>query len=102
MFGARQRLRDSDQGACPCGQERPSLSLWDVATGQPVRVLRIHCRNACGARLRELGIVEGAVIELVQRADPLLLYAKDTRIGLDPRTASQIEVEYAGSDSQVA
>jgi Fe2+ transport system protein FeoA len=101
MFGARQRLRGHHRGACPCGQECPGLSLLTAATGTPVRVLRIHCRHDCGLRLRELGIVEGAVVELIKRADPVLLYAKDTRIGLDPRTAAQIEVEYA-SDSQAA
>ena len=98
MFGWRRRMRHN----CPHCREATGLSLWDADPGKPVRVLRIHCQHDCGARLRELGIVEGAVVELVKRADPVLLYAKDTRIGLDPRTAAQIEVEYAGPGEQAA
>jgi Fe2+ transport system protein FeoA len=106
LFGFRQRHHQHGQRApqwrCECEQYQPGLSLLTVNPGQSVRILRIHCSNTCGARLRELGIVEGAVVELVKRDDPVLLYAKDTRIGLDPRTAAQIEVEYAGADEQAA
>ncbi len=106
MFGFRQRQRRRQHAGpltpCACEPAAPALNLLTAETGKPVRVLRIHCRHDCGLRLRELGIVEGAVVELVKRADPVLLYVKDTRIGLDPRTAAQIEVEYASPDEQAA
>ena len=102
MFGARHRMRRHARRGCLCGHHGDGLTLFSADPHKPVRVLRIHCRHDCGARLRELGIVEGAVVELVKRADPVLLYAKDTRIGLDPRTADQIEVEYTCPDEQAA
>lgn len=104
MFGFRHRHRKHAGPRCHRGCEviQLELSLLNADIGTPVRVLRIHCRHDCGLRLRELGIVEGAVVEVVKRTDPVLLYAKDTRIGLDPRTAAQIEVEYASTDEQAA
>lgn len=56
-------------------------------------IRRIVPGVACAARLRELGIMEGASVLVLKQSNPLLLLAQDSRIAIDPATAGGIEVD---------
>jgi ferrous iron transport protein A len=77
------------------------MPLSNLAVGQSARVIGYnqqspHSQDAIN-RLRELGMVEGATVEMRHRApfggDPLAAYVRGTVIGLRKADASLVIVE---------
>lgn len=66
--------------------------LADCCQGEVITVVSIDPKLAVGQRLRELGLIEGSQIILLRQSDPLLLLVKESRIALDPKTATGIKV----------
>lgn len=63
--------------------------------GSYVEVLSIDSGLSCAARLRELCLLEGQLIRIVRRSDPLLLDVRGSLIAIDMETAACIEVRDA-------
>ena len=71
------------------------VSLADVPTSQPVRVTGIRGGGPMTYRLMEMGLIEGAQVEVVGRAplgDPLHLRLGDYQLSVRSDDAELIEV----------
>jgi Fe2+ transport system protein FeoA len=88
---SRHRRRHGRHGQRQHGRD----CLRDCRAGELVVIARIAPDLACGPRLRELGIIEGAAVLVLRQSDPLLLLAQDSRIAIDQLTAEGIQVNPA-------
>jgi ferrous iron transport protein A len=71
------------------------VSLAHVPLSQPVRVTAVHGGGATAYRLMEMGLVEGAMVEVVGRAplgDPLHLRLGDYELSLRCDEAELVDV----------
>lgn len=78
---------------CRCGRRL----LSDCRFGQVVEVQSVQPELGCAQRLRELGILEGASLQLMRGQDPLLVLVKDSRIAIDLHAAKHIVVRVSES-----
>jgi len=70
--------------------------LTMVASGQPVRLIKISAGRKLTRRLTELGLTPGVSFEVVHNhGGPLLLAVRNSRLALGQGMASQILVETA-------
>lgn len=68
-------------------------SLCCAKSGQSARVLRVEgCENQA-ARLRDLGLIEGATVTVVRDGDPLLVRVCDARVGIGRSAAMDVMCE---------
>ena len=65
-------------------------SLCCARSGQSARVLSFsrECNEA--ARLREMGICEGATVTVVRHGDPLVVRVDDARFGIGREAATRV------------
>jgi DtxR family Mn-dependent transcriptional regulator len=77
--------------------ETPRRSLADLAAGESARVLRVTDEDAAQLRyLAELGVVPGALLEVLERAPfggPITLRVNGRRSSIGPALAGQVVVE---------
>lgn len=72
------------------GHEAGCAALCCARRGETACVLRLNGSDATVARLRELGLREGATVEVVRDGDPLLIKVNGARFGLGRRCAMDI------------
>ena len=75
--------------------EPQNISLCDVPSGQKVRVVAVQAEGELGRRIRDMGLVPGAEVQVVGRAplrDPLALRLSGFTLSLRNREADQILV----------
>lgn len=70
------------------------LPLASVATGQNVRIRAIRGANGDTQRLRELGLFEGRIVQVLRNDEPMICRIGHSRFGLCRRTARSILVEH--------
>lgn len=73
-----------------------SLNMRQLRVGQFARILHIHAQGELGRRIRDMGLVPGAEIQIVGRAplkDPVALRIKDFTLTLRNNEADHISVE---------
>ncbi len=80
------------------------ISLRKLKVGQKARITRVLAEGELGRRIRDMGLVNGADIEIVGRAplrDPVALRLKDFTLTLRNNEADHIFVEepHEGSGS---
>lgn len=71
------------------------FSLRDLAVGQPAVIASIEAGGELGRRIRDMGLVPGAEIQVVGRAplkDPVALRLKGFTISLRNNEADHIKV----------
>ncbi|WP_027184362.1 FeoA family protein [Desulfovibrio inopinatus] len=72
------------------------ISLRKLKVGQKARIARVLAEGELGRRIRDMGLVRGADIEVVGRAplrDPVALRLKDFTLTLRNNEADHIFVE---------
>ena len=73
------------------------MNASEMREQQPCVVLCIHMEKQDAKRLFYLGIYEGAILRLIQKAplhDPYLFYVQGTHLILRKQDAKRIEVKY--------
>ena len=81
----------------PPPEEAPLPRLDEVAPGRRVKVVHIHGRGLSRRRLLAVGMVPGAVVEVLRRApldDPVEYRVKGTDFSIRARDAHLVEVRY--------
>ena len=76
--------------------------LCDLYVGQKARVLRVAARGELGRRIRDLGIVSGALIELLAEApllDPIAIKVNESVISLRISEAKMVQVTIEGQQA---
>lgn len=68
-------------------------SLCCAKSGQSARVLRVEGCEDQAARLRDLGLIEGATVTVVRDGDPLLVRVCDARVGIGRKAAMDVMCE---------
>jgi Fe2+ transport system protein FeoA len=68
-----------------------------LPVGHRAQVLEVSGELDVAARLRELGLLEGAQIIVIRQSDPVLVVLQDARIALDHQIATGIAVEPLGA-----
>lgn len=71
------------------------MSLAKAPMARPVRIVGVHGDDPMSYRLMEMGLIEGAQVEVVGRAplgDPLHLRLGDYELSLRSEEASLVEV----------
>ncbi|WP_233513085.1 FeoA family protein [Absiella sp. AM29-15] len=72
------------------------MNASEMREQQLCEVIRVHMEEADTKRLFYLGIYEGAIIRLIQKAplqDPYLFYVQGTHLILRKQDAQRIEVK---------
>jgi len=90
---SKHRHQNHKHGFRGCSR-KGLLTLLDCEDGTRLRIQRFACSLGCQQRLRELGLLEGECVTLLRGSDPVLLWAEESRIAIDPKTAGAIEVTY--------
>ncbi|MBG0776257.1 MAG: ferrous iron transport protein A [Desulfovibrionaceae bacterium] len=73
-----------------------TICLRQLKEGQPARIAEVQARGELGRRIRDMGLVPGAEIEVVGRAplrDPVALRLKGFTLSLRNNEADHIRVE---------
>lgn len=73
-----------------------AFSLRLLQIGQKARIVRVSSQGELGRRIRDMGLVPGAEVEVVGRAplrDPVALRLKDYTLTLRNSEADSIDVE---------
>lgn len=73
-----------------------TISLRDLSVGQAARIATVSAQGELGRRIRDMGIVPGAEVEIVGRAplrDPVALRLKGFTLSLRNNEADHITVE---------
>ena len=65
-------------------------ALCCARNGQQARVLRFAEESAETARLREMGICEGATVTVVRDGDPLVVRVEEARFGIGRQAAMRV------------
>ena len=68
------------------------LALTECAEGDDVFVVSLDGDSPISARLRVLGVMDGAPIRVVRSGSPLIIEAGETRLCLRANEASQVRV----------
>ena len=71
------------------------MTLTELKINQKAVILKINCIKRARDRLNDIGVFEGDVITLINKApfnDPLLIKVKNSYIAIRVSLASQIEV----------
>lgn len=83
-----------------------SISLRQLAVGEPARVVTVSAHGELGRRIRDMGLVPGAEIKVVGKAplrDPVALRLKGFTLSLRNSEADFITVErVAANDGETA
>jgi Fe2+ transport system protein FeoA len=74
---------------------QPPISLADLCSGQQARVDHIPPDAQAARRLAGLGVYEGVCLRVIHQADPMIILAGATRIGIAASLARQIRVTLA-------
>jgi Fe2+ transport system protein FeoA len=72
-----------------------SLATAEAGRDFLIRAIQVGNPRQC-RRLRELGLLEGRIVRVLARRDPLICLVGDCRLGLCRRLASGILVEAVG------
>jgi Fe2+ transport system protein FeoA len=80
-----RRLREDEHHL----HELDCSALCCAKSGQTARVVRF-CDEHEAARLRDLGVVEGAQVSVVRDGDPLLVRVGDARFGIGRSAAMNV------------
>ncbi len=70
--------------------EAGCTALCCARTGQCALISHLSCEAAEAARLRDLGVREGAVVTVVRDGDPLVIGVEDARFGIGRSAATKI------------
>ena len=79
------------QAAC----DQHSVSLRSIRSGEKVRVVAVRAEGELGRRIRDMGLVPGAEVEVVGRAplrDPVAVRLSGFTLSLRNREADHIVV----------
>ncbi len=68
-------------------------SLCCARGGQSARVLDLVNDDGEAARLRDLGLHEGATVTVLRHGDPMVVRVDDTRFGLGRKAAEKVLCE---------
>lgn len=111
MFGFCQRHRGKNgcEPSCACGEDGCSLSremqeaglisLRRMKEGQKARIAHVQAGGELGRRIRDMGLIPGAEVEVVGRAplrDPVALRLPGFTLSLRNNEADYIVVEPLG------
>ncbi|AAS97044.1 FeoA family protein [Nitratidesulfovibrio vulgaris] len=78
-----------------------TISLRQLAVGQAARIATVSAQGELGRRVRDMGLVPGAEVEVVGRAplrDPVALRLKGFTLSLRNNEADFITVEVMEAD----
>jgi len=74
----------------------PKIALRKIKVGQKARIARVSARGELGRRIRDMGLLPGAEIEVVGRAplkDPVALRMQGFTLSLRNNEADYITVD---------
>lgn len=85
--------------------------LGELKKGQKGLIVKVCCglpekqgEHDCSSRLMEMGLVEGALVEVVHEApffgDPIAVQVQNTLLGIRRKEANQVEVMTQETDSR--
>lgn len=86
MFIKKWRLKQKEHHA----HEAHCSALCCARAGQCAVVSHINCEASEAARLRDLGVREGAIVTVVRDGDPLVIGVEDARFGIGRSAAMNI------------
>jgi Fe2+ transport system protein FeoA len=86
MFLKKWRLKQKDHH----DHESHCSALCCARSGQCAVVSHINCEANEAARLRDLGVREGAIVTVVRDGDPLVIGVEDARFGIGRSAAMNI------------
>jgi len=100
MFGVRSKIRSANPVSMVQvhGRRTGAMSLATVESGRKVRISSISGGRGLRQRLCDLGLYEGATIEVVRNdiSGPILLKVLDSRIVIGRGQAHKIMIDIVG------
>lgn len=93
---SRTELENSAGPCCPVDATGGSVSLRSLQPGQKARIARVQASGELGRRIRDMGLIPGAEVEVVGRAplrDPVALRLPGFTLSLRNNEADHILVD---------